>query len=187
MSILLDPNFDASVAIPSVFWDVDCFDGPGGGPKNSQVVFRPKMGLAGSNAVDLVASGGTIDDLTAIRSTKRMELNAGWYEFQIRYRTLGSAGDGHRGFYVGAKRYVDQTGPDNTLTLDGPFVLPRSELDWAVARIPALFVNNPLVHLWTFVIEFFEAPVQDDLRIDFFDVTFTGSAPLISNIVVNPS
>lgn len=187
MSTLLDPNFDASLAIPSEFWDVDCFDGPGGGPQNSQVIFRPQMGLAGSNAVDLVVSGGTIGDLTAIRSTQRMDLKTGYYEFHIRYRTVGSAGDGHRSFYVGAKRYVDETGPSNTLIVDGPFMLPRSELDWAVARIPALIVNNPLERLWTFVIEFFEAPVQDDLRIDFFDVTFTGSTPLIPNIVINPS
>lgn len=183
MNILTDPTFDLSSSMPSPTWEIESRNGDGA-IQAASVLFRAGLGLAGSNAVDLAVSGSTRGALTMLLSADRLPAQPGWFEFQIRYQTIGIIGGDHSQFYVGPRRFIAIDDTPRTFNAAGPFTLPRSSGRWTFGRIPAQFEDNPQVPLWTFICVFFNAPSQDDLRLDSFDVVTIPPPPQTDPIFV---
>jgi len=108
-NILIDPDFDKSAAaFAGGFWTTDVK--PGTGPtQTGSVSLIVGAGTNGSNAVDIISSGGT-GSRSALIGLRRHRINAGNYEFRITYKTQTNTFFDKHELEIGVEGFSAETG-----------------------------------------------------------------------------
>lgn len=190
IKLLIDPDFKLSTAIPSPFWEEIVVQGGGTPPQTGDVIYRAGLGFNGSDAVDLRVSGSTtLGAETALHSVLRSRVQQAWYEFTMRYTTIGVKGGDHPNFKFGFIQWVSETGVSTSRVSTSNKTLPRSAGGvWTTVRIAGFFSAQPSRTFWGPIVWFDLAPDQDDLRISDLQVTAVGDQTLRSSVTIeNPT
>ena len=141
-NIIIDPDFDKSGAsFSGGFYGLNVKQGTGPSQTGS-ITMVLGGGANGSNAVDLVSSGGSGSAISQLIALRRHRIKAGNYEFRITYKTQTNTFGGKHEIQLTADGFSDETGGTPVGVGSGNLTLARSV--GAFTTI-SLFLNIPAI------------------------------------------